>query len=335
MTGLTEKNHDAMQPEWSTGRTGWLGTAARIGKGLLVAAVIALAAFLLYRTLADYSFDELVASVAAVPMWRLATAGAFAAASYACLTFFDYLALHHVGRPLAYPKAALASFTSLSIGHNIGFAALSSGAVRYRFYSRWGMTAPQVATVIVFCGATVGLGLMILGGLALILQVDLAVSFSGLPRSAIIALGALCLALAGAYVALSFIVSGALGIGRWKLEMPKPPIAMAQVVVGPLNFACVAACLHETLNAVADVGYLQVAAAYVIANTTVLISHVPGGLGVIEAVVVHLLPEADLIGALLVFRFVYFLVPLTLGGAVFLVSEAVLRSKSTDHGSRR
>ena len=117
---------------------------------VIAVAAVALAAFLLYRTLSRYSLDQIVASVTDVPASRLMLAGAFAAASYTCLTAFDYLALRYVGHPLAYPKVALASFTSLSLGHNIGLAFLSSGAVRYRFYSRWGLGAGEVAKVILF-----------------------------------------------------------------------------------------------------------------------------------------------------------------------------------------
>ena len=122
-------------------------------KYLIAAAAIGLAAFLLYRTLSRYSLDQLVEAVSAVPVPRLLGAAGFAAASYLCLTCFDYLALRYVGKPLPYPKAALASFTALSLGHNIGLAALSSGAVRYRFYSRWGLSTGEVAKVIVFCGS--------------------------------------------------------------------------------------------------------------------------------------------------------------------------------------
>ena len=80
----------------------------------------------------------------AIPWTRLLAAGGFAAASYVCLTGFDALGVRYAGRPLAYGRVALASFTALSIGHNLGFAALSSGAVRYRFYRRWGLTGPAV-----------------------------------------------------------------------------------------------------------------------------------------------------------------------------------------------
>ena len=158
-------------------------------KYLIAAAAIGLAAFLLYRTLSRYSLDQLVEAVSAVPVPRLLGAAGFAAASYLCLTCFDYLALRYVGKPLPYPKAALASFTALSLGHNIGLAALSSGAVRYRFYSRWGLSTGEVAKVIVFCGITVGLGLLVLGGAALLLRSGLAVEITGLSLPIVIILG--------------------------------------------------------------------------------------------------------------------------------------------------
>jgi glycosyltransferase 2 family protein len=294
---------------------------------VFVAAVL-LAGVLLSRTLSRYSVDELISSVMAIPSVRLLGAGAFAMASYFCLTGFDYLALRYVGHPLSYPKAALASFTSLSLGHNIGVAFLSSGAVRYRFYSRWGLAAADVAKLILFCGLTVGLGLMILGGAALLIHPALAEDIAGLGRGAIIALGSLCLSLAAIYLLLCAFLRAPITIRRWSLQLPPVRLAVGQCLIGPLNFACVAACLHQALAGVVDVSYPAVASVYVIANTTALVSHVPGGLGVIESVVMYLLPGADLIGALLVFRFVYFLMPLALGVVTFAVSEIVLRRKA-------
>src|SRR4051812_30711531 len=170
ITGLST----ALAP-WSgavrPGRAQWdRGERMRNWKYVIAAAAIGLAAFLLYRTLSRYSLDQLIAAVTAVPVPRLLGAAGFAAASYLSLTFLDYLALYYVKRPLPYRKAALASFTALSLGHNIGLAALSSGAVRYRFYNRWGLKTGEVAKVIVFCGITVGLGLLALGGAALLLR---------------------------------------------------------------------------------------------------------------------------------------------------------------------
>jgi uncharacterized membrane protein YbhN (UPF0104 family) len=291
---------------------------------LVATGLAALAAFLLYQTLSRYSYDQVAASVTAIPSWRLVTAGAFAAASYLCLTGFDWLALRYVHQPLPYRQAALASFVSISLGHNIGFAGLSSGAIRYRFYSRWGLGVGDVARLVLFCGTTVGLGLVILGGVALLARGDLASQVTGLDRLALTCLGVLCFVLTGSYVAAAWM-RYRIRVRGTAVEMPAMRLVAAQLLVGPLNFACVAACLHEALAAVASTPYLAVASVYVIANLTTIISHVPGGLGVIESVVTFLLPAANVIGAVLVFRFLYFLVPLFLGSAVFGVAEIAFR----------
>jgi uncharacterized membrane protein YbhN (UPF0104 family) len=293
----------------------------------LALVLIGLAAFLLYRTLSRYSVAEIAASLTSIPAGRLMLAGLFAAASYLCLTCFDFLALRYVGQRLPYPKVALASFCSLSLGHNIGFAALSSGAIRYRFYSRWGVRAGDIAKIILFCGMTVGLGLAILGALALLLRSDLAAEMTGLSQGALIGIGVAALAAVALYVLLAAHVRKPLRIRHWSIEMPPLRLALAQIVIGPINFACVAACLYHALAALADVSYLAVAAVYVTANVTALMSHVPGGLGVIETVVLYLLPGAKVIGALVAFRVIYYLVPLTIGGPLFGLSELLLKER--------
>src|SRR5215212_9779204 len=143
-------------------------------KRIVAVAVIALAAALLYHTLSGYSLDEILQSIKAIPLPHLLLAGLFAAASYFCLSWFGWLALRLARHPLPYRRCALASFCSLSLGHNIGFAALSSGAIRYRFYSRWGLRPGEIAKVVIFCGVTVGIGMLTLAGIALTLRADLA-----------------------------------------------------------------------------------------------------------------------------------------------------------------
>jgi uncharacterized membrane protein YbhN (UPF0104 family) len=144
----------------------------------------------------------------------------------------------------------------------------------------------------------------------------------------VVAMGIGCLTLPAAYLILSAFVGKPLRIGRWSLDMPPFRLALGQVLIGSVNFAFVAACLHQALAAVAEVAYLGVASVYVIANATALVSHVPGGLGVIESVVMYLLPQNNLIGPLLVFRFVYFLVPLVLGGILLAATELFERRRS-------
>jgi uncharacterized membrane protein YbhN (UPF0104 family) len=293
---------------------------------LLGAAAVALAAFLLHRTLSTYSIDEIYTSIASIPAARIALSVLFAAASYACLTGFDWLALRYVGKQLPYRYVALASFCSLSLGHNIGFAALSSGAIRYRFYSRCNVAIGDIAKIILFCGVTVGLGLTVLAGGTLLLSSALASEMTGLPQSLILVIGLGCIVAAGGYVALAAFVRTTLKLRKWSIQLPPWQIALAQLAIGPLNFVFVAACLHQALAGLAEVTYLQVATAYVVGLAGTLITHVPGGLGVIETVVLFLIPERELIGGLVAFRVIYFLVPLCIGAPLFA---------RTEHASRR
>jgi uncharacterized membrane protein YbhN (UPF0104 family) len=119
---------------------------------IVAAAVLILAAALLARTLGRYDLVEVGEALGRLPSPQLAAAALLTVASYTVLTFVDLMAVRYAGRAVSYPKVALASFIALSIGHSLGFAALSSGAVRFRFYRRWGLTVGEIARAIVFCG---------------------------------------------------------------------------------------------------------------------------------------------------------------------------------------
>ena len=165
--------------------------SARWVKPALAILGILLAAFLLWRALNNYSWHEIVSALKTIPRSRIAFALAFAALSYFCLSWFDWLALRYVESEIPYRRSALASFVALSLGHNIGFAALSSGAIRYRYYSRWGVSPADVAKIVVFCGVTVGLGLIALGGTACLLRPGLTAKLLGISTSLAIVLGLL------------------------------------------------------------------------------------------------------------------------------------------------
>jgi uncharacterized membrane protein YbhN (UPF0104 family) len=292
---------------------------------LIGAAACALAGFLVWRIVDTYDLADVAAALRAVPPGRFLSALGFSAASYLCLTAIEFLACRYAGKPLGYPRIALTTFVSLSLGHNIGLAPLSSGAVRYRFYSRWGFGVRDVAKVLLFCGLTVVLGLAVLSGTVLILQPTLASGLLGLgPRSAVAA-GAGLLVLVAGYLAACRQFRGVLHIRRWPLRLPPLRLALAQVLLGAANIACVAACLHQALLGTAQVGYFRAAALYVIANLASMISHAPGGLGVMESVILLLLPQADVLAALVIFRVAYFLVPLVIGASVLAVTEAFWR----------
>lgn len=313
--------------------TGPMSWAKRWAGAILGVLACALAAILIYRLVKTYTLADIVDAVRQVPSMNIAFGAAFAAASYFCLSWFDWLALRYVGHPLPYRQAALASFTSLSIGHNIGFAGLSSGAIRYRFYSAWGLNLGDVAKLVVFCGMTVALGLATVAGLALLLKTSVGTALLGASSGQVRLLGAALLIVPLAYLAVAGSVDS-IKLFRWHVEVPERKYAAAQIGVGTLNYLCVAACLHQMIAWNNQVGYADVAAAYVIANAAAIASHVPGGIGVLESVTLFLLPGATVLGALVMFRIVYYLGPLVLG-LLSLAAAELLRRRSTDAGPAR
>jgi uncharacterized membrane protein YbhN (UPF0104 family) len=188
-------------------------------------------------------------------------------------------------------------------------------------YSGFGLSALEVGEVILFCALTVGLGLMTLGGLVLLLRPDLGLGTIGLTSAAARGIGVLCLALSGAYVLLAWRGRRPLSIRGRDFSLPNVRISIAQIGVGTANFAFVAATLHQLLAGSAE--YSETVAAYVLGNATALVSHVPGGLGVLEFVISSLVTHGNVVGALIAFRIVYFLVPLALGSMLLAGTELV------------
>jgi hypothetical protein len=223
-------------------------------------AIFSVAAWLVYRALRQYSVEQIVASLGAISLRHLALGGLFAAGSYLCKTGNDLLAVRYTGSDLAYPKVALASFTALSIGQTLGVAAFSSGAVRYRFYSAWGLSAGDVARILVFCGLTVLLGLASVAGIACLLGTRLVGATFGAPPLAVGAAGVLLLTAIAGYLGLAAVVQHPIRIRRFVLPLPPLRLALGQVALGTVDFMLVAAVLHQMLSASSEVGFFAVAA---------------------------------------------------------------------------
>ncbi|MDF1609380.1 UPF0104 family protein [Hoeflea sp. YIM 152468] len=308
-------------------------------RGVLVARAVTVIAvvggsYLLFRNLGRYSVFDLLQSIYAIPLSDGLTAFGFVMLSYLTLAGFDATALAYVGKRVAGPRVLLTSFTALSIGHNVGVSLLSSGAVRYRFYSRWGLNAVEVGQLIVFCGVTVALGIASLAGITMLIPLGTPRNLGFLDPQALRLMGALILVFPLSYVLAARFLPRRIHVWRWHVRVPGWRLALMQVIVGTINFNLVAASLYFLLKGSADVHFLEVARGYAVANVLAIISHVPGGLGVLEAGLVYALPGEVPFGVLIAFRIVYFLIPLSFGLPLLLLTEAAhLRRKSPRHQS--
>jgi uncharacterized membrane protein YbhN (UPF0104 family) len=173
----------------------------------------------------------------------------------------------------------------------------------------------------------------VLAGIVLVLNPSDAAAALRLEESVVIAIGVGCLAVTGLYLAFAAFLRTPLKIRAWTFQMPTLKIALAQVVIGTINFAFVSACLREVMAVGGDVSYLKAATAFVLANVAILITHAPGGLGVLEATVRHVMGDQASIGSLVAFRVIYFFIPLAIGLPLSLVVEAIFRGRKARSGS--
>lgn len=305
---------------------GWRRLLGPLG-ALFSILVFAGALHLLHRALAGFGPADVLARLSAISTWTLAASALFTGASYLALGGFDWLALRFLGRPVGLGRTLLVSFISHAISHNMGFAALTGGGIRYRMYAASGLTIGDVAAVVMFCGVTFLLGASALAAGALMLEADRLEPVLGLPAAVSRAAGLAVVALLVAWLWWGR-VRRPLRLWRWSLAVPRPATTLAQLAVAAADLAFAAAALYVLLPPEASISYPAFVGLYVVANLSGVAAHVPGGLGVFETVILLLVPEAApdaVLGALLVFRLIYHLAPLAIAVVMLAIHEGLGR----------
>ena len=273
------------------------------------------------------SWAELSADVMGVPRLALAVAFALTVFNYAVLTGYDLVALAYVGKRLPRPSVMLTSFLAYAISNTVSFAMISGASVRYRFYSRWGVTGEELSRIVFSYSVTFWLGLFALGGLSLIVM---PASASGvLPAgSAAAVAGWLILLIPIAYIAATVVRREPLRLWRIELPLPAPRLAVMQLVLSSIDWVLAGAVLYVLLPP-SDLAFLPFMGVFLISILLGMASHVPGGLGVFEGVMVLLLrpylQSGQLLSALVVYRAVYYLLPLTVALLVLVADEILQR----------
>ena len=275
----------------------------------------------------------------AIPRWALVVSFFWTVLSYGVLTFYDRLGTMYAGKKVSYGRVAFASFCAYALSHNLGFAAVSGAAVRYRLYAHWGLSPLQIGKVVAFCSLTFTLGAGVLGGLILFTEPQ-AVPFFGnaLPLALLYGIGAVLWALVAGYVLISRFLGKFQMFGH-EVELPDWKMALVQVVLATVDVAVTAAIMHALLPPTAGLNYLRFLGVYLASYTAGLAASVPGGLGVFDtAMLLGLSPYLEppqIIGAIVVFRLYYYIIPLFLAGGMFTGNEILLRGKGFMAGAAR
>jgi glycosyltransferase 2 family protein len=304
----------------------------RIGL-LLSVTIIAIAAVVLYRILRHIDVQEVIDTLKASDPRNIALAALFVAAGYFTLTFYDLFALRTIGRPdVPYRVAALAGFTSYSVGHNIGASVFTGGAVRYRVYSAWGLNAIDVAKICFVAGLTFWLGNATVLGLGIAYAPLAASAIDQLPGwinrgGAILILTVLAL-----YVVWVWRRPRVVGREGWSVTLPGGPLTLLQIGIGIVDLAFCALAMYMVLPGEPNIGFVTLAVIFVAATLLGFASHAPGGIGVFDAAMLVALWQFDkeeLLAGLLLFRLLYYIVPFALSLLILGGRELLLAARGT------
>lgn len=292
----------------------------------------ALAAFMLWWQLREYNLIDIVRALLAIPWFNLILACLACFAGYIALSLYDFLALRYVGGHVSWWKWMLAGMLGFAISNNAGHAVVSGGAIRYRLYTRWRISGGDIVKMLTFSGFT-----FFLGCSAILILGYFLVPSALLDRSVGASIGLntlfiICSAAVLAYFAATiFFQKKNIKIGNLKFQVPTTKMAVFQMLLGAADSVLAGLVLYCCLLPFVQIPFGTYIGLFVIAQTTGVFSQVPGGIGVFESIFLLALPEsidkADIFGALLAYRIIYYVLPLIGAGGLFFIYENWLRAR--------
>jgi uncharacterized membrane protein YbhN (UPF0104 family) len=303
-------------------RIGWkrLGIAASL-------LIIAIAITTLVRMLEGVDTRVVLVALAEKPLLQIGLAALCVLGSFCTLTFYDFFALRTIGKKhVPYRIAALSSFTSYVIGHNIGATVFTGGAIRFRIYSDYGLTAIDVAKICFLSGLTFWLGNLFVLGIGMAWHPWAASAMDLLPPAVnrLIALG--CLAGIAAYLVWIFTGKGRRQLGQhgWKVFLPSARLTLVQIGIGVADLGFCALAFYLLMPVYPDIDFVSVAVVFILATLLGFASHAPGSLGVFDAAMLVALPQftrEHLLATLLLYRMLYFVIPFMLAITILGMRE--------------
>ncbi|MCB1746577.1 MAG: bifunctional lysylphosphatidylglycerol flippase/synthetase MprF [Gammaproteobacteria bacterium] len=309
---------------------------AAVALGLLI---FAGASVLMYHELAGVHPRAVLAAVTDHSAGAVALALVLTLVSYLAISGYDALALRYVGRPLPYAAVAPVSLLASAVGQTVGFAVVSGGAIRYRMLSALGLGPAEIAREIACVAVTFGVGVVAVASGVFLLEPARVGILLGVATPAVIG--------AGVTLAIPVLAGFALGRGRprelaWRrrrFTLPSRGMLATQLALAALDLAAAAGVLYVLMPDGAGLGYGVVLGVFVVAVIAAIASHVPGGLGVFEGVVVLAFPDLPrdrLLGAVLAYRAIYYLLPFALAALAIGLREGLrLRARLPAGALRR
>ena len=299
---------------------------------ILGLSLFSLAVWVLYRELSAYHVKDILHRIGSIPTRRIAAALLLTAAGYGIMTVYDLLALRYLKQSLVYAKIAMAAFIGAAFSNNIGLSMLAGASVRYRLYASWGLSALEITKLVFFCTLTLWLGFFTLGGLVFVIDPLTLPPAIHLPFLSTRTIGLLMGLLVAAYVAAGLLVKKPVKLLHWQVDLPSLRTGALQLLVGAADWLLAAGSLIALLPPTEQLSMPILMGMYLLAQLAGLVSQVPGGLGIFETVFLLLvgdsIPAEALLGSLLVYRVIYYLLPLVLSATLLGIHEIILHRAS-------
>ena len=291
-----------------------------------------LAAGMLWWQLHEYSLSDIVHAILDIPLINLFAACLACLAGYFALSLYDYLALNYVGGKVTWWKWMLAGMLGFAISNNAGHAVVSGGAIRYRLYTRWRIRGGDIVKMLTISGFTYFLGASAIVVISYFLVPHEIFQDSVGASIGINMLFIFCLTALLLYFLTTIIFhSKSIKIGQIKFQVPSTGMAFTQMILGITDSILAGLVLYFCLTPFVKIPFGIFIGLFAIAQSTGVFSQVPGGIGVFESVFLLALPDtvdkANIFGALLAYRIIYYVLPLVGIGSLFFVYERWLRAR--------
>lgn len=293
---------------------------------LLVLSLLAVVLRALEFEIGHLRYHDIARAFADVARGKLLLGACCTMVAYLALPNYDDLALSYAEHRLPWRRVAYGSTVTYGISQTLGFPALTGNSLRLRLWSAWGLSTSEIAKAVAFSGATFTIGIVTLSGVVGVLESSANLERLRLPVGLLRATAAVCLLIAALYVAWSlFGQARVLRIRGYSLSVPSPRLVMLQFCIAVTDWPLAALVLFVLLPDGHGLSFATFVGAFVLAQSAGLISHVPGGIGVFETLIVlqvgGVIPTESLLGSLLAYRVVFYLVPFAVAVLLLVVHE--------------
>jgi uncharacterized membrane protein YbhN (UPF0104 family) len=300
-------------------------------KPYLTVIFLAIVGYLLYESLSQVKWSEVGGATKKVTVSAVLISFGLAILNYFILTSYDYLGFRYLEiRKMNYLKVLPSAFISYAFNLNLG-ALIGGLGFRYRIYTNWGVEKGKIPLVVLFSTLSNWLGYVFLLSLILFFKPQKIIELTGLPIWLVYSVGVIAILLVVAYLLLCF-KRYELNFKQHHFKFPKISLAFLQLTLSVLQWLIISSIIYFLLNSLeATIAYEQVLFTCLMASIAGVVSHVPAGLGVLEAVFLKMNFDTSnslILVALLTYRFVYYLLPLILALPAYLFLEIYQKKNS-------